>query len=456
MLSLRIRLLLLAISSALWVSHVAMALGPHEILVLANGGEVDSIEVAKAYARMRQIPDVNVVVLRLPTWKPNQAPVMTSQDFTRLIWSPAKQAAKARGIDDHILAWVYSTHFPIRIDAQPPISLQGLTFMRNRMPEPKEVADGSYVSPMFAGPNAHGANTYGPQSFDSMQQLLREDMPLPCMALGYTGPRGNTKDEVLACLQTGTLSDATNPAGAVYFVTNSNVRSQCRQWQFPSAAAGLRNMGVRATIGEAFPEGKRDVIGVMMGTSTVTPSKVGRFLPGSMAEHLTSAAAMFDSANQTKISRWIAAGATASAGTVWEPMSIWSKFPNARFFNHYASGCTMIESFYQAISCPLQIMIIGDPLAAPWAPNASLSIAGVEEKETISAPRQIDVYLRTQPGVSFRRVVYLVDGLVCGHGKSFTLDPAGLAPGTHELRVVAYRIGFVRSQVFDVRIFRTE
>jgi uncharacterized protein (TIGR03790 family) len=456
MASLRIKQALLAAACIAWVLPVAFALGPHEILLLANGGEPDSIEVAKAYARLRQIPDVNIVRLQLPAWKADQPPVMTPQDFTRLIWSPAVQAAKARGINDHILAWVYSTHFPIRIGSQPPVSLQGLTFMRNQMPSSKEIGDGSYVSPVFAGPDSPGGNSYGPQSFDSMRQLLREDMPLPCMALGYTGPRGNTKAEVLACLQTGVRSDATSPTGSVYFITNGDVRSRCRQWQFPAAVVGLRRMGVNASIGEAFPEGRRDVIGIMMGTHTVTPAKVGRFLPGCMAEHLTSAAAFFDSENQTKISRWIAAGATASAGTVWEPMSIWSKFPNARFFNHYTSGCTMIESFYQSIQCPLQIMLIGEPLAAPWAPDASLNIEGIADDDLVTAPRSIDIRVQTVPGISYRRFVYLVDGRIRGTGKSFMLDPTGLAPGMHEIRAVAYRTGFVRSQVFDVKRFRTE
>ncbi len=456
MASRRIKQLMLAVVSALWLLPAALALGPHEILLLANGGEPDSIEVAKEYARLRQIPDANIVRLRLPPWKPGQPPVMTSHDFTRLIWTPANQAAKARGIDDHILAWVYSTHFPIRIGMQPPISLQGLTFMRNRMPESKDVGDGTYDSPLFAGPDKPGGNAYGPQSFDSTQQLLREEMPLPCMALGYTGPRGNSKAEVLACLQTGVRSDATSPTGSVYFITKNDVRSHCRRWQFPAAVAGLKNMKINATIGDAFPEGRQDVMGIMMGAPIVTPSKVGYFLPGAMAEHLTSSAAHFDNGGQTKMSRWIAAGATASAGAVWEPLSLWSKFPNARFFNHYASGCTMIESFYQSIRCPLQIMLVGEPLAAPWAPPASLKIVGIDDGELVKTPRPIDIHVETVRGVSYSRFNYLVDGRIRGKGTAFTLDPAGLAPGSHEFRAVAYRTGFVRSQVFDVKMFRTK
>ena len=43
-------------------------------------------------------------------------------------------------------------------------------------------------------------------------------MPLPSMALGYMGEKGNTQDEILSCLRRGVASDGTHPSGTVYFV----------------------------------------------------------------------------------------------------------------------------------------------------------------------------------------------------------------------------------------------
>ena len=371
--------LLKLLAFLLGIHSAAFALGPHEILILANGREPDSVEVAKHYARLRQVPECNIVVLQMPASIKAQAPAIKPEDFTRLIWTPTTQVAKARGLDDHILAWVYSTHFPIRTYSQPSVSLQGLTFMRNHMPESKVIGDGSYHSPLFAGPDKPRDTGYAPQSFGAAAELLRREMPLPSMTLGYTGERGNTKAEVIACLEKGKRSDYTQPTGSIYFVTSGDVRSVCRRWQFADAVRNLKRMGVQASVGDTFPKDKTDVMGVMMGSPLVKPETVGRFLPGCMAEHLTSFAAAFDYKTQTKISRWIAAGVTASAGAVCEPMSIWAKFPNARFYNHYASGCTVIESFYQSIRCPFQIMLVGDPLAAPWASSpATLDITGLK------------------------------------------------------------------------------
>jgi uncharacterized protein (TIGR03790 family) len=441
------------------MTSAVFGIGPHEVLLLANGNVPDSVEIAKTYAKLRQIPDSNIVVLDLPLPKNNGSYLtITAQDFTKQIWTPALDAMRSGGIDDHILVWVYSTHFPIRTVAPPVISIQGLTFLRNHMPLPKEIGDALYVSPLFAGPESPKGNRYAPKSFDASKQFLRKEMPLPSMMLGYIGQRGNSKAEVLNCLKTGIWSDGTKPKGTIYYVISSDIRSRCREWEFASAARGLQVTGIKAVITDRFPAGKHNVMGIMMGKAVVDPSAAGKFLPGCMAEHLTSFAARFDLASQTKLSRWIAEGATASAGAVSEPMSDWRKFPSAGFFNHYSYGCTMIESFYQSIRCPLQIMLVGEPLAAPWGLKSTirLRIRGFEEMEMITAPRKIDLLLKSEPGISFSRFVYLVDGRVKGEGKDFVLDPAGLKAGKHKLRAVAYRSGFVRSQIFDIRTFKTK
>ncbi len=445
-----------AMFAVLACARPATAVGPHELLVLANAREPESMAVAEAYVRLRNIPAVNLLSLDLGDSVKRNDAGLPPEVFTERIWAPAQAAMRERGIADHILVWAYSTHFPFRIDSSPPVSLQGLTFVRNRMPPPAEISGGTYASPLFAGPDSPGGNGFAPQSFDSAKMLLRDEMPLPNMTLGYTGtPGGNTLQEVLAMLHGGKEADSTAPDGTVYFVTRDDIRSKAREWQFGSAAEGLRRMGVRAVVTNAMPSGAEGIIGIMTGSPVVDPAAAGSYLPGAMAEHLTSFAGVLDNAHQTKMTRWIAAGATGTAGTVCEPMSYWTKFPNARFFNHYRMGCTLIESFYQSIRSPLQLMLIGDPLAAPWAPEASLRMAGVEPDERLDGPRPIDLHIQAPRGTHYTRFVYLVDGRIVGEGRTFTLEPSGLAAGPHELRAVAYQVGFVRSQVFGTVSFTT-
>lgn len=70
------------------------------------------------------------------------------------------------------------------------------------------------------------------------------------------------------------------------------------------------------------------------------------FLPGALADHLTSTGGMLTDSSQMSSVRWLEAGATASYGTVIEPCSYPQKFPSpAVAMFHYALGATAIEAY---------------------------------------------------------------------------------------------------------------
>ena len=464
-------ILFLALACAL--GRGAFALGPHEILLLVNRDSPASVEVADKFARLRSVPAANIVELPLPG-KPGRFPIgLTRADFTRLIWAPATKAARQQGIQEHILAWVYSVDFPTTITTAPPVSILGLTFIRNdsatlakslvalaevektavaadKDPARRDIADAIkelYVSPLFAGPDSTGLPPHFSQTLDVYQEWLGRHMPLPSMMLGYIGERGSTKQMVIQCLERGAASDSTRPEGTVFFVTNNDVRSKCRAWQYPLAAQELRAAGVRALITDRFPSGRRDVMGLMTGAARIDTQSGNTFLPGAVADHLTSHAGDFGVARQSKLTEWIQAGCAASAGTVTEPVSVWAKFPTARFFVHYAAGCALLEGFFQSIRCPLQILLVGDPLAQPWAPAAELVLHGLG-KEAVSGTVRISAEVKADPSQHYAKCVFLLDGKTVGHGKALALDTSSLKNGTHSLRAVAYRTGLVRSQVF--------
>ncbi len=437
------------------LARAGFALGPHELLILANRNSGASLGIAREYAALRHIPDSNLITLDLPF--PADIEVSPG-DFTRLIWEPTLEAIRQRGLGDHILAWVYSVDFPIRITATPPLSIQGLTFLRNRMPDGDTVAKGVYASPLFAGPDNPRFPGFPAQSLDMPRAWLGKDMPLPSMMLGFMGTNGNTRDEIRACLERGVQADGTRPDGTVCFITNSDVRSTCREWEFPPTVRELQQAGVTALITNAFPAPATALLGVVMGASDIPMSPARTFLPGAMAEHLTSFGAAFDDSGQTKITEWIRAGATASAGTVTEPLSIWTKFPHARFYVHLAAGCTMLESFYQAIRCPLQILLIGEPLASPWTPASTLTLRGLESGALHEAT-PIEAVVEPRSGELFNRFLFLLDGKTLqstSKSGTVTLDPAALPAGSHTLRAVAYAVGSVRGQIFAEQAFTIE
>lgn len=438
--------------AAVFLAPLALALGPHEILLLANQNAPRSVELAQAYAGLRQIPACNLVLLDLPVPVPAE---ITPADFIRLVLEPARAASRERGVEDHVLAWVYSSDFPIRITASPPLSLLGLTFLKGRLPNPDQVARGTYGSPLYAGPDDPRQAGFPPQSLDVQRAWLGHDMPLPSMMLGYTGPHGNTHEEILDCLRNGARSDRSHPDATVCIVTNSDIRSSCRQWELPAVVRELTALGLTPVVTNAYPAGSNqppELIGLMTGTAEI-PERVMRgirFLPGAIADNLTSFGAALDNDSQMKITEWIRAGATAAAGTVTEPMALWPKFPHARIFTYPAAGCTLLESYYQALRCPLQSLIIGDPLAAPWAPGSTLTLQGLPQ-EGLTTRRTVRAVIETRGGEVFNRFLFLLDGRPLqplGRSPQTDLEPAALTRGLHNLRVVAYKVGSVRSQIF--------
>jgi uncharacterized protein (TIGR03790 family) len=429
------------------VGAQAHALGPHEVMLLVNGNSPRSIEVANRYIHMRGIPPANVIFLSIPDSVLESTAEMSPADFTRWVWEPANKAMDERRIRDHIMAWIYSVDFPVRITTDPPVSLQGITFVRNHMPPSEDIAKGKYRSPLFRGPDAQDGPVGGTLSLEQFAVALGADMPLPSMMLGYTGARGLTVDQVTDCLRRGVAADYSAPQSGVYFLVTDDVRSRCRHWQFPAAVEELKTLGVPAAIVSNAPGPTVSVVGCLAGVMALDPSVFGKFVPGAIGEHLTSFGAYFHDPKMTVLTEWIRAGATVSDGTVTEPMAIWTKFPNGRIFAHYARGCTALESYFQSIRCPLQLLIVGDPLVRPWARRASMVVVRVDD-ESVPGKAAFHTDLLPPPE-SPPEFIFMVDGKSIGGGAKpdIVIPPGLLSDGYHELQAVAYLQGTVRHQV---------
>ncbi|HEY8241433.1 MAG TPA: hypothetical protein VIH35_08300, partial [Kiritimatiellia bacterium] len=440
----------LPIVAFLFICANASALGPHEIAVLVNKNSQASIEIANHFIHLRKIPPQNVVFLSLPDSVLASAAEISPEDFTAQIWDPARKAIRDRRIEDHILAWIYSADFPVRITSDPPVSLQGITLVRNKLPDAEQITGGTYLSPLFRGPDKLNGPSGESITLERFTPLLLGSMPLPSMMLAYTGARGMTTEQAIHCLKQGTASDRSLPSDGVYFVTNDNIRSTCRAWQYPSAQSDLQRLGVASEITTGMPGRARAVIGLLSGTVTVDAPGSGTYLPGAMAEHLTSFAAFFHDPDQSVLTEWLRAGATASAGTVVEPRSIWTKFPAARFFAHYASGCTMIESFYESIRCPLETLLVGEPLARPWAQPMELTVVNLQEEDKpIKGKAEFMATAWPGMGQPTPEMLFLMDGRALAHPAGdphLEMDTVPLTDGYHEIRVIAYARQQVRHQ----------
>lgn len=156
----------------------------------------------------------------------------------------------------------------------------------------------------------------------------------------------------------------------VHFVTTSDaVRSQ-RQVLFPPAGMVARfGIDVALDQTDALRNAERVLI-YMTGRTHVEGLDTIRFVPGALADHLTSFGGALDASQhgQMTAQAWLDAGATASYGTTSEPCSHLQKFPHPQaLLMFYVQGATALEAYWKSVMWPQQGLFIGEPLAAPFS-----------------------------------------------------------------------------------------
>ena len=440
--------IVLCLSVSITVARPASGLSPHEVLILVNGNSSDSSEVANHFCSLRDVPLVNRVDVELPTRVMGPRAQISPTEFRTLIWEPALAYVKKHGLEEHILAWVYSVDFPTTIQTRPPMSLQGMTLLRGQSPDSDVIKKGNYVSPFYAGPDEPNGKMLPTRSFSRHSFSSLVQAPIPSFSLGHVGSRGTTIEQVIENLRRGAASDHTKPTAEIVFFENENIRSTCRAWQYPGVIEELQSLGVAAQRASQFPDKRTKFLGLFLGAAKIPKLQSHQFVPGSIAEHLTSHAGNFDAYLQHKCTRWLRNGLTASSGTIAEPYALWPKFSHARLFAHYARGCTVLESFFQAIRCPLQTFLVGDPLAAPFAPDFPLKLS-VKVKDSA-------LTILVSPDVSHRSTAHVYHLFLDDRPYALDLPTLpnqipirDLADGYHQLRVVVETKASVRTSVAD-------
>jgi uncharacterized protein (TIGR03790 family) len=466
--------------------HLALAMspgnalaggGPENVFLLVNSNSDSSKTIANHYIELRKIPPNNVFYV---DWKGSLG-ACSGKNFREQILMPALKAIDDRKLTQQIDYLVYSSDFPWRMELRsvfpndkfevpfdPIASLTGATylaaFMASENPaivmpnvnwyvpgpiEPNISACQTLAnvpSRGFRGRYLWDENGRRTQSADSGQRYLLST------TLGVTRGRGNTVEEVLSYLRRSVAADGTRPRGTIYFMWNRDVRSSVRDKCFASVAEQINKAGGRATVRQGrLPDGATDVAGLMVGTPTfdLAASRLS-IMPGAICEHLTSAGGVLAAgAQQTPLTEFLRHGAAGASGTVTEPRAIQAKFPLASLQLHYVRGCSLAEAFYQSVSGPYQLLIVGDPLCQPWAVAPRVSVEGISDPNKVSGTLSLVPTHAAGGGQPVGAFELFVDGRLVVRsppGKTLTLDTTKLPDGFHELRVVGIRSDSIETQ----------
>ena len=152
-----------------------------------------------------------------------------------------------------------------------------------------------------------------------------------------------------------------------YLVATSDTNRSVRERFFPSIDQRLGDhiaVNIRKT--EAI-KNESDVMFYFTGDESIAGIDSNEYLPGAIADHLTSAGGKLTDSSQMSAIEWLRGGATGSYGTVVEPCNFVEKFPHpGSAMQAYLSGATLIEAYWQSVLMPGQGVFIGEPLAAPY------------------------------------------------------------------------------------------
>lgn len=449
-------------------------------LLVVNEDSPLSVEVGRRYAALRGIPTSHICPLKdIPSLR-----TISMAQFRARILLPILAFIETQGLGEEIDLIAYSVDFPFAVSFQqetkgksflqvfdkPRVaSLTGLTCLFEsvvnkdegyltveankylRTSDPRDVgAPHGFRHRYLFDHGKEPEKNPDPKEFEEGEAAGRYFLS---MALGHTAFQGNTHLEVLQYLRRGAASDGTSPDGTVYLMENKNVRATTRMPFFEATTRALAALGRSAVTLAAgkdgqdgiTPKGKTDVLGVVAGFAQFDWPKSGsRFVDGAIAEHLTSFGGRLDGSGQTKITEYLRHGACGSAGTVAEPYALWFKFPLPYIHVYYAAGCSMAESFYSSVASPYQLLMLGDPLARPFARFATVTLANstdapwsgtVELKARVTPAKD-----REGEDLPIRHVELWLDGQYIAEAAPdapLSLDTTRLANGPHALRLVA-------------------
>jgi uncharacterized protein (TIGR03790 family) len=312
----------------------ATALEASELAIIINEADPLSIAIGRYYQQRRGIPEANIVRVRFDA----SQTTLGEQQFKAL--KAEVDARTPAAVQAFALTWVR----PYRVRCMSITTAFAMGFSEAFC---SERCTATRWSPYF--------NSNSRKPFTELG--LRPTMSIAALDFG----------RARELIDRGIASDGSAPAGTAYLVATNDVHRNVRAAGYGDAKLLVNGAMPVEVVRAASLESKADVMFYFIGAAQVADIGTNRFLPGAVADHLTSVGGDLTGTVQMSSLRWLEAGATGSYGTVTEPCNLTGKFPNPGFMmKRYLAGETLIEAYWKSVSMPGQGIFIGEPLAKPY------------------------------------------------------------------------------------------
>lgn len=311
------------------------ALNSNELAVIVNDADPLSVRIANYYQQRRNIPPSNIIHIR---FNPGLKTIPVDQ-FRQLKQTVDKQTPA------HIQAYALTWMLPYRVGCM------SITTAFTAGYDKAFCAQGcqpTRSSPYF---NSKRDKPYDAYKWRPSMLIAAENF---------------TQAQQL--IDRGIESDFTYPSGTAYLLKTSDKHRSSRAMIFFETAHVFKNFWDIKYLEQDFIENKHDIMFYFTGLAKVPNINKNSFLPGAVADHLTSTGGILSGSKQMSALEWLKAGATGSYGAVVEPCNFVQKFPHPGvLMYHYIRGASLIEAYWKSVAWPGQGIFIGEPLAKPFA-----------------------------------------------------------------------------------------
>lgn len=370
------------------------------VAIIVNQNSSNSVQLGNYYREKRNVPPQNVLRIN---WSGSNVE-WTQTDYNNTLLNPFLAMLASRRLTNQIDYVVLSMDIPYRVSTT-------------------SNGDNSTTSTLFYGfkpdsrnlnlcPLANGSSSL----YAGSESIFRQTPPISASSNSFlvfmiTQTNLAAAEQVI---DQGVASDRTYPTQTVWLDHTSDSARNVRFLEFDNTVLNSRvrgNFTAAITNLDYSLYFTNPILGTDYGFSYYVVAPYA-FVPGAVADSLTSFGGMiFENAGQTTLLQFLGAGATASYGTVVEPCAYQQKFPDPQAYFYLARGFSLAEAYYQSVTNGYQGLMVGEPLAAPFAQPGSGAWIGLPPNTPVSGTTNLSLQFTASDAVHpLEKVDLFVDG----------------------------------------------
>jgi uncharacterized protein (TIGR03790 family) len=327
------------------------------VIVVVNQNSTNSVQLGNDYCEQRGVPPQNL--LRMTGWTGGSIN-WSPGDFQTYLLNPLLAMVASRGLTNQSHFVLLSMDIPYRVtDGTGQNSTTSALFYGFKT----NTAPVAGIASCSLPDNSSNSYAYSELPFSQAMPNTATTNSFLAMMLTDTNLAGAE-----SILNRGVAADNTYPTQTVYLAKTSDSARNVRFVEFDNSVFENQVVGNYAvTRTDTDSTAFTNLFGLMTGLADFSLD-TNAFVSGALGDSLTSfGGCILEDSGQTTALAFLDAGASGSYGTVVEPCNYTQKFPDPMDYFYQTRGFSVAEAYYQSVLNPFEGLLVGEPLAVPFA-----------------------------------------------------------------------------------------